>query len=534
MLIDKVLIYGAASLVIAFAILAASPPLFYNNQADWRMYRFDVEHTGANLGENLLTKENVNSLDIKWTFGNTSFFATPTVVDRTVYIGELQSRTSNFYALDLFTGRLKWKANLTAVNSGSWDRGIFGSAAFDNNVVYIGNNEAMMYALSSRDGSVIWGTNLNQPVPKEYHDAFPLLTTEEEANYLSFPATEEFYVRHDPDAIMTSPLIVENTVYVGIASNTANTPCSTGRVVALNKKTGETMWTTLMVPDRTEVLGPDKAAGESEASYYGYNFGAAVWATPAYDKNLNRLYVATGNACGLLQENPDNFDFNYANSILALDPRTGKIIWAFTRPEVLGQDLDFGASPLIFNDEDGTRYVGSLSKSGEFFAVRTGIAEQEETVIINSSDIGSYGWRVRLGPESESPHSGGGLNSPTFANGRIFVGSGIKEPRYQYTGDHTASLFTLNPKDGSVLNEYPSTFAFLGASAAANGMIFFSNGTHVISMDADNYNILWSQKLENVQAGIFDFVQPLLGGISVSNGFVLVGSINHLYALSVS
>src|SRR3990172_10324663 len=110
------------------------------NPSPWTMYRYDIEHSGVNAQEKLLAKETVNNLKPIWKLDGNGFFATSTIINNSVYFGELQSLKSEFYSLQLNDGSVKWKTVLEPVNNYAWDRGIAGSATYENGILYIVNH----------------------------------------------------------------------------------------------------------------------------------------------------------------------------------------------------------------------------------------------------------------------------------------------------------------------------------------------------------------------------------------------------------
>ena len=80
---------------------------------DWPGYGHDAQHTFH--GRTTLTQTSVRTLRQAWFFPTgDAVTATPTVVDGTVYAG---SWDDYFYALDLETGKLRWKVKLAAQNA---------------------------------------------------------------------------------------------------------------------------------------------------------------------------------------------------------------------------------------------------------------------------------------------------------------------------------------------------------------------------------------------------------------------------------
>ncbi|HLH27873.1 MAG TPA: PQQ-binding-like beta-propeller repeat protein, partial [Acidimicrobiales bacterium] len=77
---------------------------------DWPTYGHDAQHTFH--GRTTLTESSAKRLAVAWYYRTGDVVtATPTVVGGTVYVG---SWDDNFYALDLATGALRWKARLAA------------------------------------------------------------------------------------------------------------------------------------------------------------------------------------------------------------------------------------------------------------------------------------------------------------------------------------------------------------------------------------------------------------------------------------
>lgn len=108
--------------------------------------------------------------------------------------------------------------------------------------------------------------------------------------------------------------------------------------------------------------------------------GGAVWNSPTIDTERQLLYVGTGDA--YTEPAPKTTD-----AIVALDLKTGKIVWSFQAvkddawmlgcvptptencPWNLGPDHDIGASPILVKMSNGHRLLIALPKSGTIFAL---------------------------------------------------------------------------------------------------------------------------------------------------------------------
>lgn len=142
---------------------------------------------------------------------------------------------------------------------------------------------------------------------------------------------------------------------------------------------------------------------EYEAGYRG----ASVWTTGAYDAGTKTIYVGGGNPASKRMEH------RYTNSMLKIDADLGsdtfgEILDSFKgnndayypgidrQPacEQFGEyaapfsitclqmDLDFGASPNLWNDERGNLIVGNLQKSGIYYSLYADQMQQKYSSIV--------------------------------------------------------------------------------------------------------------------------------------------------------
>jgi outer membrane protein assembly factor BamB len=153
----------------------------------------------------------------------------------------------------------------------------------------------------------------------------------------------------------------------------------------------------------------------------GYG-GTGIWSTAAYDQGTRHLYVGTADSDGHTRQHP------YNNAILKIDadPRRvtfGTVVGHHTgttehaglddlvgngnnplcgllagavgidpptffdtsaAPECLELDLDFGASPNLYEDSAGRLKVGALQKSGVFHSVDAGSMDPDWTFFVGS------------------------------------------------------------------------------------------------------------------------------------------------------
>jgi alcohol dehydrogenase (cytochrome c) len=123
-------------------------------------------------------------------------------------------------------------------------------------------------------------------------------------------------------SITSPPLYVDGLIISGMSGGEFPTR---GFLVALNPKNGKVVWRTYTVPRKNDALAAtwQMSANKSPA-------GGPTWIPGTYDKQLDTVYWGIGNP------NPDfdpsafaGSDLLYTDSMIAIDPHTGKIKWHY-------------------------------------------------------------------------------------------------------------------------------------------------------------------------------------------------------------
>ena len=142
--------------------------------------------------------------------------------------------------------------------------------------------------------------------------------------------------------ITGAPLYMDGKLFLGVVGADFGTRSF---FEAFDAKTGKSLWRFYAIPGPHDPGGDTWPSG-SEAYLRG---GGAIWSTPAYDPELGLLYFSTGNT------GSDWYGGNrpgknlYANSIVALDASTGKLKWYYQ--EVHHDIWDYDApSPVVLFD----------------------------------------------------------------------------------------------------------------------------------------------------------------------------------------
>jgi alcohol dehydrogenase (cytochrome c) len=151
-----------------------------------------------------------------------------------------------------------------------------------------------------------------------------------------------------------APLIMKDHVIVGISGDFDNL---TGFLRSIDPATGRTQWqwnstSSPGTPNRTT--------------------GGTTWMTGTYDPDLNLVYWGTGNPTPVLSGTTRPGNDLYSCSIVALNPDTGKLVWAFQASPHDTHDWDAVETPVLvdreFNGEQ-RKMLMQTSRNGYFFVL---------------------------------------------------------------------------------------------------------------------------------------------------------------------
>ena len=146
-----------------------------------------------------------------------------------------------------------------------------------------------------------------------------------------------------------APLIVKDMVIAGVAGGDWGIR---GFVAAYKATTGERVWRQWTVP----------AAGEPGIETWqgnGYKLGGgSTWLTGSYDASTDTLFWATGNPWPNSDDRDRGGDNLFTDSVLALDPASGKMKWYYQFTPHDTHDWD-ATEPNVLID---TQYQGQMRK----------------------------------------------------------------------------------------------------------------------------------------------------------------------------
>jgi quinoprotein glucose dehydrogenase len=335
----------------------------------WPANGRDVEGTRY-LPAHEIARENVARLELAWTYRTgeadaafatdeeTSFEATPLVVDSMMYVGTPLGRV---IALDPATGRERWVydpkiardvgyGDFASRGVSTWLDPDAPAGAPCRRRIFVATAQSQLVALDARDG---------EPCAAFGRGGMVDLT-----QGLRIPPFERAAYS------MTSPPVVVGRLVVtgsSIADNSRPDTAS-GEVRAFDARSGALAWSWDPVPQNPA----DPAHREWRGAMAHRSGGANAWSVLAADPERGLVYVPTGSPA------PDYYgalrlgDNRYANSIVALRATTGEIAWAFQTVHHDLWDYDNASPPALVDLKRDGRTVPAVlqaTKSGMLFVL---------------------------------------------------------------------------------------------------------------------------------------------------------------------
>jgi alcohol dehydrogenase (cytochrome c) len=239
---------------------------------------------------NQINRTNVKNLTPVWLFNTGELAgglnATPIVADGVLYLMGPKNRV---FALNAATGELLWKyfykLSVKDIPYQPGSRGL----AIGHGRVYFGTLDNHVVALDAKTGRELWDVEVEN--------------------------TQQCGCN-----ITSPPLIVKDKVIVG---GTGGEHAHRGYLNAFDGKTGKHLWRFYTIPALGE---PGSETWDERMLKYG---GAPTWLVGSYDPELNLVYWGVGNPSSDFYDEFRKGDNLYSNSIIALDPDTGKLKWHY-------------------------------------------------------------------------------------------------------------------------------------------------------------------------------------------------------------
>jgi len=325
-----------------------------------------------------VTPANVDQLGLAWAADlgtNRVLEATPVVIDGVLYTSGVAGRA---YAFDGATGKEIWRFEPTVdmqVNRNACcdmaNRGV----AVARGKVFVSALDGWMYALDARSGKVIWKTDA---------------VVDRNRGYSSTGAPE----------------VAGDVVVIGNGGSEYDVR---GYVSAFDLDTGQLKWRFWIVP-RDPKLGPQDHPDLEQAmktwnpdSRWDIGGGGAPWDAINYDPETGLVLVGTGNGGPYLasKRSPGGWDQLYLASIVALDPKTGRLKWYYQ--ETPHENWDFTSTqPMILThlmiDGEQRPVIIHAPKNGFLY-----IIDRRDGKVLRANPIVRTNWATSVDTKTGQP-----------------------------------------------------------------------------------------------------------------------------------
>lgn len=396
---------------------------------DWTMMGYDPASTYFNRAETKLTKANAASLKEVWTADlGGPVYSAPLQVGDVVYA----AGPASVRAFKAMTGDMLWQTMVTSTST----------LGYAGGTLYVDTPDSTIVALDAASGMKLWTKPHNKGVQADGN---------------------------------SSPIPVGDMLYIGGSNGNmelAGGGTFRGYLSALDRMTGEIVWSTYTVPENAR--------------------GASIWSTPSIDVAGGFVYGATGNNYGAPATDS-------SDAIIQFDMKSGEIRWKAQRVmndtfgAGVGPDADFGANPVLYETMVGgvlTKVASAGNKGGDAHAVKR--------------DDGSLLWTRKLGGGSATGSAGVFTNSTWTGKNMLFA----------QNNNGPATLFALDGATGDIVWQKNLPGQVWGRLAVANGVGFVGTGTNLMVFDVDTGDML---AMFPTKGG------TLASGITVSRGRVAFG-----------
>ena len=440
-------------------------------------------------------------------------------------------------------------------------------------VIYVTTHSATM-AIDAKTGKQVWKTKVEYPpeTPRivccgiinrgaALYDGKVFRTTLD-ANVIALDAKtgKELWRQKAADikegySMTVAPLVADGVVLTGISGAEFGTR---GFIDGWDPATGKHLWRTHTIPS------PDEPGGDTWKGDTWKLGGGSTWITGSYDPELNTVYWGIGNP-GPFNSAVRPGDNLYTCSVLALDPKTGKIKWHYqfspnnpfdydSVAEMVLADMNIEGKPtkvLMDANRNGFFYVldrtnGKLLAANPYVKVNwaTGIdmksgkpietdvtrdAREGKKVTVFPSILGGKNWEpMSFNPQTGTAYAntlafGGHYKTEpvTYKAGEWYLGMDLTD-LWEWGNGPRGHLSAIDPLTGKTKWEAPSDIPrFSGVMSTAGGVVFTGQLTGEFeAFDADSGKKLWQfQTGSGIEGQPVTWQQDGVQYVAVASGY---------------
>ncbi|HEY7641507.1 MAG TPA: PQQ-binding-like beta-propeller repeat protein [Steroidobacteraceae bacterium] len=453
---------------------------------DWLTYGGDL--TGSRYSAlTQITPQNAQRLRVAWVSQPMTdyrrFEATPLVADGRMYVSY---PPSNVVALDAATGKVLWthSGSIPADMPGAGSYKVSRGVALLDDKVFLATLDCKIKALDAATGKVLW-----QHTVASYKDGY---------------------------SFTSAPLAIDGMVVIG---NAGGDYATRGFVVALDATDGKERWRFETIPKPGE---PNADSWSGDSWKIG---GAAAWQVGSYDAELKRVYWGIGNPA------PDHFgeirrgDNLYANTLVALDGATGKLVWHYQFTPHDLHDWDSTQVPVLALG-GGRERILFANRNGFLYSIEraTGKFEWAKAFVKQT-------WLESMSPEGRPTRRKEAVPSleGTVIYPSVEGGTNWWPPAYDASRDvfyvpymERASMYYLGQEE----EPEQAKLYMLGSSKGVSGELFY---TGIRAFRAADGELLWEQR--NAQR---DDIPETNGLVATGGGVVFGADLDRVFAVDAA
>lgn len=330
---------AALSILAMYGAVGKSGSRKYLN-VDWATYE---ANQGANHYSPLtqINRSNVKDLQVAWTYdiGEAVSIDNPLIINGIMYVSGKNGGAIS--ALDAATGKEIWVSESKMVSSRQ--RGLTFWESTDHTkrrIVFYRANHIRQIDAATGKLDPDYDVDLKQGLDRDPEVVFNVQS-------------------------VSPPRIWHDMLLVG-SSPGEEYGSAVGDIRAFDLNTDKLIWQfhTIPTPDEPEA----KTWGPNPRAFHG---GANSWTGSSVDEKRGILYAVTGASTYDFWGVDRPGDNLYADCLLAIDIRTGKLLWHFQDVHHDLWDYDLASSPVLFTARSKGRIVDSVAvagKSGFLFA----------------------------------------------------------------------------------------------------------------------------------------------------------------------
>jgi len=324
-----------------------------------------------------------------------------------------------------------------------------------------------------------------------------------------------------------APVIIRNHVLVSPSIESTD---NRGYLNSYDPENGTLQWRWYSTPD------PGQPGSETwpntEALGHG---GGAIWIPGTYDPQLNLYYFGTANPQPVMAGQGRHGDNLWANSIVALNPDTGKMAWYYQTTPHDTHDWDSAETPVLFDTEiDGhpRKLLAQANRNGYFFVLdRTngehilttpfapnnwakGLDDQGRPIrdlskdpqpagaLVIPSESGATNWF----PPSLDPETGFFYVRVTRSAAVFYLTDTSSKPEAWGGVDKTvwtgpSSIAAIDCKTGKIVWDHPTGGAISGILTTSGKLLFGGDGSgNALALDPLTGQTLWHVNLNELMS----------------------------------